>query len=80
MARSAERHAEERRVDPKTAATKFQWSGILNTSAQPRWYHAEALACARTQHGDGGTNRLSPGAHSYYDVSVASCPFDVRDC
>lgn len=67
------RHAEERRVDPKNAVTKFQWSGMLNPSAQPRWYHA-APACARTQDGDGGTNRLSLGAHSHYDVSVASYP------
>lgn len=65
---------------PKNATTKFQWSGILNTSAQPRCDHAAAATCARTQHGDGGTNILSLGVHSYYDVSVASCPFDVRDC
>lgn len=45
---------------------------MLDTSAQPRWYHA-ALACARSAM-TVPINRLSLGAHRRYDVSVASCP------
>lgn len=59
--------------------TKFQWSGMLDMSAQPRCTMQQHLPVhARTQavrqYDDGSTNRLSLGAHSHYDVSVASCP------
>lgn len=75
MARSAERHVEERREDPKNAADKVpverNTEHVRAAAVVPCSQH---FACARTQHGDGGTNRLSLGAHSYYDVSVALCP------